>query len=449
MQWKLKVSEYGKIEKAEIEVAPLTLFVGDNNSGKSYLMSLLWGIQNLGRDTLLGFETVPKSEEDNRLCQRVKTQIDKTLKDGTSVVPICEMAEALQSVLNEHLTKNKNNIIKKIFNSNDIKIEKLEIEFINLENIFLRFERREEQNSIAIHLEDNIKQVRELYLFRSMKDGLKENIYWILTKIMISMILNIELGDNYKNNKGIYLPASRTGFMLTKDVINKVSRNMVFNLEFEEEVTPFTRTINQFLDVMSDLSSENVGDKELESIIKYLENGMTEGRIDMSALPNREISYIPNGVKKRLPLRAVSAVVTELSPLILILKHKQNLNTLYYEEPEMCLHPQLQQKMARVICQLVNSQLNMIVTTHSDIILQHINNMIRLSKRDDKKPICEKFNYISTDLLNPKKVKVYQLISTNGKTNVEELTCGVNGFAIPTFNNALEQMMDEAYIIQE
>ena len=50
MYWKLKVSGYGKIEHAEIEVAPLILFVGDNNSGKSYLMSLLWGIQNFGME---------------------------------------------------------------------------------------------------------------------------------------------------------------------------------------------------------------------------------------------------------------------------------------------------------------------------------------------------------------------------------------------------------------
>ena len=55
MYWRLKVSEYGKIGHADIEVAPLTLFVGDNNSGKSYLMSLLWGIQNFGIMQLMVF----------------------------------------------------------------------------------------------------------------------------------------------------------------------------------------------------------------------------------------------------------------------------------------------------------------------------------------------------------------------------------------------------------
>ena len=44
MSYKLIVENYGKIEKAELEVAPLTLFVGDNNSGKSYLLSLLWAL---------------------------------------------------------------------------------------------------------------------------------------------------------------------------------------------------------------------------------------------------------------------------------------------------------------------------------------------------------------------------------------------------------------------
>ena len=38
--WKLIVEKFGKIERAEIELAPMTLLVGDNNSGKSYLLSL-------------------------------------------------------------------------------------------------------------------------------------------------------------------------------------------------------------------------------------------------------------------------------------------------------------------------------------------------------------------------------------------------------------------------
>ena len=92
----------------------------------------------------------------------------------------------------------------------------------------------------------------------------------------------------------------------------------------------------------------------------------------------------------------------------------------------------------------------MIVTTHSDIILQHINNMIRLSNRRDAAVVCEQFGYSTQDLLSMEKVKVYQLnAKAGGMTEVEELECGEYGFAVPTFNQALERINDEAYVIQE
>ena len=43
-RWTVHVKNFGKIEDASVEVAPLTLFVGDNNSGKSYMMTLIYGL---------------------------------------------------------------------------------------------------------------------------------------------------------------------------------------------------------------------------------------------------------------------------------------------------------------------------------------------------------------------------------------------------------------------
>lgn len=83
-------------------------------------------------------------------------------------------------------------------------------------------------------------------------------------------------------------------------------------------------------------------------------------------------------------------------------------------------------------------------------ILQHINNMIRLSGREDREEICRQFGYKAADLLGSDQVKVYQLTAEAGaKTKVEELSCGENGFVVPTFNDALDRIMDEAYAIQE
>ena len=47
---KLIIKNFGKIKEAEIELSNLILFIGDNNSGKSYLMTLIYGLMEYSRD---------------------------------------------------------------------------------------------------------------------------------------------------------------------------------------------------------------------------------------------------------------------------------------------------------------------------------------------------------------------------------------------------------------
>ena len=55
------------------------------------------------------------------------------------------------------------------------------------------------------------------------------------------------------------------------------------------------------------------------------------------------------------------------------------------EEPEISLHPYLQQQLTRAFIKLVNSGKNVLITTHSDTIVQHINNMIKLNANEKEK----------------------------------------------------------------
>lgn len=447
----MKVLEYGKIKSAEIEVSPLTLFVGDNNSGKSYLMALLWGIQNLGVSELISSVLREETKLEHELIGWIRAQVALACEQGEHIAQVCEIEKELQAFLREGLRQNKDNLVKKIFNSSDVKIKDLQIELKDLDKISLTFTKlkdrwgSEELDSLRIK---NNRDMEYTIKLSEIEWGYQNNL---IICMILSLAMEISIGEVNGIHENIYLPAARTGFMLTKDIINKAGRNAAFNIGVQqEEMIPFIRPINQFLDVMNDLSFDSKGDRGAAAIAEYLENYMAEGTVEMSTLPNKEVLYVPAGQEKGIPLRIVSAVVTEISPLILILKHKKRVKGLFYEEPEMCLHPQLQQKIARVICQLVNAGLKMTLTTHSDIILQHINNMIRLSERQDAERICSELGYDSGDLLKAEEVKVYQLKSNAGEgTKVEELPCGKNGFAVPTFNDALDRIMEEAYVIQE
>lgn len=446
--WKLIVEDYGKIKSAEIEMAPLTLFVGDNNSGKSYLLALLWGIEKFGVEALIG-KTYVDTEEANALVEWIWAQINITIEKQKHEVSLSEVSELLKQLLNKELKKNKNNLVKKIFNSKSVEIGKLEIELGDLTETILHFEIEENDGGLRIFIDDRRSfglggKLIGNEVFRSA-----EFVQWFFVLMLYSSILNIESGES-ETERSIYLPAARTGFMLTKDIINKVGRKNTFNLSDEKEmITPFIRPINQFLDIMGDLSVDTVGSEKNLKLVTDLENEMTNGTVEISAMPNKEVQYVPAGYKRGIPLRLSSAVVTELSPFILILKHQDDVKRFYYEEPEMCLHPQLQYKMGKILGRTVNSGIGMIVTTHSDIIMQHINNMIKLAKREDCADICEKLGYTQLDLLSYDQVKVYQLSAkARGKTEVKELSCGEDGFVVPTFNDALDSIMNEAYEIQ-
>lgn len=446
--WKLIVEDYGKIKSAEIEVAPLTMFVGDNNSGKSYLMALLWGIEKFGVEALIG-EKYVETRESIELVEWFFEQIDITFENKRHEVSLGKIADTLELFLNEQLQINKKNLVTKIFNSKSADIGKMRIQLGDLQDIVLQFQLTDDSRLFYVSIDEkpgfgfynNALKGEEYKKNDSLKRFLISGLY--------SVVLNIDIRENEKDNS-IYLPAARTGFMLTKDIINKVGRKNTFNLsEEKEKITPFIRPINQFLDIIGDLSVDNLENEKNLKIVSDLENRMANGTIDFSAMPNREVQYVPIGHKKGIPLRLSSAVVTELSPLVLILKHKEDVKKFYYEEPEMCLHPQLQNEMAKVIGKMINSGIHMLITTHSDIILQHINNMIKLAKRDDREVICSKLGYSKLDLLSNEQVKVYQLrASKRGKTEVEQLACGECGFAVPTFNDALDKIMNEAYEIQ-
>ncbi len=444
LRWKLRVKDYGKISSADIEMAPMTLFVGDNNSGKSYLLSLLWGIHNLGTNQWLSMEEGLQTDELAALKSWMYEQMRMAREKKIHEVVIGEAAGLFEAVLNQILAKEKNNIVKWIFNSTDISIGYLEIVFQDVKEQVLKFEYEQKYSLLTISLD-----LQKFAISRDAEElfGDSSQVIWPLIVNIYRVILD---SPPEGTNADMYLPSARTGFMLTKDIVNKYSRQEMFNLFAKKDpVAPFTRPINQFLDILGDLSDNAEIKLSYSKIAEKMEQEMAGGRLEINTLPGKEVLYVPNGNDKRMPLRMVSAVVTELSPFMLIMKHKQMINRFYYEEPEMCLHPQLQQKMGNILCRTIRMGIDIAMTTHSDIILQYINNMIRLCNREDSIQLCKELGYQQSDLVSDDAVKVYQLkTGSDGKTYVENLPCGRNGFVVPTFNDSLEKFLEETCEIQ-
>lgn len=452
MAYKLIVENYGKIEKAELEISPLTLFVGDNNSGKSYLLSLIWTLfSGQGENIICKGMKGLLEQKFSKLYSDLKNLLINQNLENEEFVVVNE--EIIISIINELLLMNKDELVKSIFNYEGMSIGRIEVKNKSNRHYVIKKEKEDEEAiQISVYIDD-VRRIGFQFLKWMYSNEMEEPV----TRL-VELIVDRFLRNDFPRNATYYLPATRTGFMLAKNTINQVGRKKAFDniVELDDEtknieVSPFPKPIIHFLDSMDNLNLE-VNDKNYKSHIELLDwinHNMTNGDVKCIDNNSGNIQYVPDGMKNGIPLRATSGVVTELAPLILLLKYARFLQEICYEEPEMCLHSQLQYQMAKLIIRMVNSGINIVASTHSDIILQHINNMSQLYKVVDDKERLESLGLKNEDLINVDKISVYQFHEENGKTNIDRIYPENNVFKIPTFSNALKSILDQTLEVSD
>ena len=129
-EWKLYVENFGKIENAELTIKPFTCFVGDNNSNKSYMMTLIYGIINIDLitkkncsfkyDFLEGDEEFTEFKKAVDHCKNM--EIDSVFKIDENFFKI------INSLFNKVINGNKDIFIKSIFNS-DVRLGRIKVDF--------------------------------------------------------------------------------------------------------------------------------------------------------------------------------------------------------------------------------------------------------------------------------------------------------------------------------
>lgn len=436
MKRTIMIENFGKIKKAEIDISPLTLFVGDNNSGKSYLLSLIWGIYAAEDESdifrgLLELLKDDYAETYQQLCDFVL----KAEEESGQEIKIS--SKLFVELLNELLERNKDKFVAGIFNSEQVTIGKLAVAM---------------EAEFEVTIEVQKKENRVSFFWKEGSFGviislgnITENYNDIAKIIFCNTMLWLLKGNAvFHSFNTVYLPAARTGFMLAKNVINKVGRQIAYDMtgmKDRGEIQPFTKPIIHFLNMMEGLSLEHK--TEYEEIVKWLETSMAHGKIQYgNEMNGQEIRYLPDGSKESLPLRTTSAVVTELTPLLLLLKYRRSLQAICYEEPEMCLHPRLQQEMGKLLIRLVNQGLNMVATTHSDILVQHINNMCRVKVLGSPKELLERLELSEEDAIDIQNVAIYQFTDLGEHSIVEKLIPEDGEFQVKTFYNALTEILE-------
>lgn len=114
---------------------------------------------------------------------------------------------------------------------------------------------------------------------------------------------------------------------------------------------------------------------------------------------------------------------------------------LIIEEPEAHLHPKNQRILVKYLVCAVNKGLKVVLTTHSDYIIEQFNNFVRLNSIGHDCP--EEFSYSQEDILNHDDVLIYTFKKDSKKQYIaEKIDINETGFDEETFAPVSEQLVN-------
>lgn len=415
----VRVSQFGPIAKGEVSLKPLTVFVGPNNTGKSYLAMLIYAIFHSSRYEHYRFEPVfapvrysPRVRSLNALRDWLQT-LEKSPRGKLNVHDLPpELQKGVLEVVQKSLDAQIPRLGKEIERCFGRELRDL-VTTKRAKVLFrIAVESTDPHWDMKLSLSDKNLQgtysldtremefklpgfITGIAIRGEMPKGILKEILFYITKSVRD-----ELEKNFAD--AAYLPAARSGILQSHKALVQlmVGHSSLVGIE------PFS--IPKLSGVVTDFISNLIGlekqrNRPLARLARLLEGDVMHGEIEMktSRAQYPEIYY--RSAAGVFPLQATSSMVSELAPVSLFLKYFLDPGDfLIVEEPESHLHPESQRNLAHVIVRLIRKNVHVLITTHSDYFLAQLSNFVRLSSVTEAERA--KQGYLSDDFVRPEEV---------------------------------------------
>lgn len=448
MSISIGVERFGKIEKAEITLGNLLLFVGENNSGKTYMMQLLYGVTS-------------------EIINRSDCLLDEYSKDDSKYLITMETILSWEKKINQYLKKEKEKIVREIF-YRDIPIGELYIKIDHSDLLSYEVEIRKgemlheivQNVDFSNHYDIVIKRMENNVTGKQRRIGVGGDIDRDFVINYIGQCIAADMLGMHSTKSALFFPASRTGMLLLYKYFFAEKDNKLFLMEpngekhVENNNLGLSAPVYNFLQFLLKFTPNNLIRKKDQELLRFIECNLIDGSLQFSS---EESYYIPTDSENRIPLYLSSSLINELAPIVKLLSNVYLYDNIYYDEIENCLHPLKQKAMARLIVRLVNSGRRMIVSTHSDSMAINLNNLLTLTLGDmseeKKKEKIGALGLEEDDIIKTKDVHVYQFVnSKHGTSSVTELEFrAINnlGYDFGLFSQNLQNLSNDTINIME
>ena len=389
MEARLEVRDLGPVVEGRLRIRPLTVFIGPNNTGKSHMAMLYYALLQtvmVGRD---------------RLRLLVLRSMLLKRREGKG--------EELERFLAELLKWN----IERVFSSGIPSLVKWGSQKMEVRACIGK-------GGSAAHF----SLLAELGRDPDMEVRLRGNI--------LRNLLALEVH---------YLPASRAGLLQNyRAMVSALIRQIPYALlKGGLEVPEIPGVVADFLRELVETAPRRFEGRAQSSIAEFFEREIIEGELELEfkevGVP--ELSYRVG--ERTLPLYRMSSMLVELAPLGIYLKYGVvgRGDTLIIEESESHLHPDKQVRVAELLSMLVNSGVNVLVTTHSEILLAKLSNLVSLGALPEEEAAA------MGPAIRPDKVAVYSFRRDAEGVVVEEVEVTEEGIPDDVFSRIVEELYEE------
>ena len=469
----IEIKNFGPIDYLKIDLdKDLHLIYGKNAVGKSYVVEglycLLKNIDKFDR-------SFPNNTDNTKIYNFVNNELEEKLKTKRHIFTIVFMTH-LKTSLVDFFQNSLQNTFSSLLNlSNRYNNESFELiitlselsicEKISIsqnktngivDNIDVSFNNEKLNQYFSLEQFSNIPSSTQLSNEFLEKEGKN-----IITQFAFKSMETFREFTN-KIREIHFLPASRSGLYQglnsLSPIIAELSQHRLFISNNYIKLPTLPEPVS---DYFLDISTLNKGliNEEFSEIVSLLENTILKGKVVIDE-KTRNILYLPNELDIELSLSEASSMVSELSPLVLYLKHiinhkktgepfldsimdnrgvTQGIGSvsnqycyLFIEEPESHLHPEIQVKLMKVFAELAKLNIKIFITSHSNYMFNELNNLILENKIDKER------------------IAVYHLIhGENGTVQNSEMTVTEDGIYDENFQETSEKLYEERMRILE
>ena len=430
---KIDIRNLGVIENAEINLRPMTIFVGPNNSGKTWLAYAIAAI--LGPHGWSQYKTTRSMKEIKEIYPPLKLAFERVLDEGSASIDLVDFAEHFGETYFNDVSSLAPLWMQEFMGTRRSTFENLEMQVTigEDEKYYL-----DQIRHYSLNRGLSKGKRRKKGLLHALKESGNSTLYFyteenITDKLPLQVIEDFLIGRVFEIlHRSLYpntyiLPTERTTFISIP--FNVISQDQADEAPTKRETSqqeqkvrhgaqPLASLLNLIVEALeSDPAAREKKARSNPEISHYrelaqiLEKEILAGGVDFSTPEpesSREVLFQPNqDVSLEMPI--VSSMVKELSPLVLYLRClAEPGDWLIIDEPEMNLHPLAQVRLIEFLAMLVNAGLHILITTHSSYMVDHLVNLMKAYDYENKEKIQRKFYLARTEaFISKKHVSVY------------------------------------------